>query len=289
MFPTFPNLETSYSKVTEPVIFLHLAMRGYLGKFFRMSQMPSPFHTQSVSADWLLTMTFPFALLIASSMNYNGLRLFSRDDVPWKERLLSFVQRVLSGAKEAGHSYDVAFIDVLNKVKPRTDGSYDREYDALAPITQLAPNYVKALVVIHHTRKRDLKASPGTSALIDEALGSTALAGAFDTVVGLTRKEGMLTLNHESRLFEARRCGFLLADGRLRFSAQSDLDAADLRSSSPLQARIVELLGRRKVTRAGLAIELDVEISSISRAINSLEKKEIVLPSGRGDLLELAG
>ena len=226
---------------------------------------------------------------LAPEMNYNGLRLLSRDDVPGKERPLSFVQRVLSGAKEAGHSYDVAFIDVLNKVKPRTDGSYDREYDALAPITQLAPNYVKALVVIHHTRKRDLKASPGTSASVDEALGSTALAGAFDTVVGLTRKEGMLTLNHESRLFEARRCGFLFADGRLRFSAQSDLDAADLRSSSPLQARIVELLGRRKVTRAGLAIELDVEISSISRAINSLEKKEIVLPSGRGDLLELAG
>ena len=58
--------------------------------------------------------------------NYNGLRLFSRDDVPAKEPPLSFVRRVLSSATEGGNGYDVAFIDVLNKVKPRTDGSYDR-------------------------------------------------------------------------------------------------------------------------------------------------------------------
>ena len=121
-------------------------------------------------------------------MGYSGLRLFSRDDVPAKERPLSFVERVLRGAKEAGHGYDAAFIDVLNKVKPRTDGSYDREYDAVAPITQLAPRYVKALVVVHHTRKRDPKALSGISGSVDEALGSTALAGAFDTVVGLTRQ-----------------------------------------------------------------------------------------------------
>jgi hypothetical protein len=77
--------------------------------------------------------------------NYSGLRMFSRDDVPAKEPPLSFVQRMLSSPKEAGSCYDVAFIDVLNKVKPRTDGSYDREYDAVAPITRLASNYIKAL------------------------------------------------------------------------------------------------------------------------------------------------
>ena len=58
--------------------------------------------------------------------DYSGLRLYSRDHVPARELPLSFVQRMLSSAKEAGNGYDVAFIDVLNKVKPRTDGSYDR-------------------------------------------------------------------------------------------------------------------------------------------------------------------
>jgi hypothetical protein len=219
---------------------------------------------------------------------YMGLRLFSRDDVPVKERPLSFVQRVLSGAKETGHGYEVAFIDVLNKVKPRTDGSYDREYDALAPITQLAPNCVKALVVVHHTRKRDPKAASGTAGSVDEALGSTALAGAFDTVVGLTRQRDVLSLVHESRLFEARQCGLLFEDGRLKFCAQSEIDSAVLSSSAPLQARIVDLLAGRKSTRTELALALGVEVSSISRAVTSLVHMGILLPSGRGELLELA-
>ena len=62
--------------------------------------------------------------------------------------------------------------------------------------------------------------------------------------------------------------------------------ASELIDSAPLQARIVQLLAQRKVTRGELAVELDVEVSSISRAVTSMRNREIVLPSGRDELLQ---
>jgi hypothetical protein len=219
--------------------------------------------------------------------NYSGLRLFSRDDVPAKEPPLSFVQRMLSSAKEAGNGYDVAFIDVLNKVKPRTDGSYDREYDAVAPITQLAPNYVKALVVVHHTRKRDPKASLATSGSVDEALGSTALAGAFDTVVGLTRKEGVLTLSHESRLFESRRWGLTFVEGRLVPMTSSEMTAIQLQHSAPLQSRIIDVIREEPMSQSELATQLEVALVNVNKAVASLHDKGLITAPRRGEKLEL--
>ena len=219
--------------------------------------------------------------------DYSGLRLFSRDDVPAKETPLSFVQRMLSSAKEAGNGYDVAFIDVLNKVKPRTDGSYDREYDAVAPITQLAPNYVKALVVVHHTRKRDPKASSAISGSVDEALGSTALAGAFDTVVGLTRKEGVLTLSHESRLFESRRWGLTFVEGRLVPMSSSEMTAAQLQHSAPLQSQIVDVLREKPMLQTELAAHLKVALVNVNKAVASLHDKGVITAPRRNEKLKI--
>ena len=217
--------------------------------------------------------------------NYSGLRLFSRDDVPAKEPPLSFVQRMLSSAKEAGNGYDVAFIDVLNKVKPRTDGSYDREYDAVAPITRLAPNYVKALVVVHHTRKRDPKTLAGTSGSVDEALGSTALAGAFDTVVGLTRQRDVLSLVHESRLFEARRCVFRLADGGLALVSRSEMSEIELEHAAPLQSQIMRVVIQKPCTQKKIAEELGASLPSVNRAVKALQQMGMLRFSGRGGLV----
>lgn len=135
---------------------------------------------------------------------------------------------------------------MLNKVKPRTDGSYDGEYDAVAPTTELAPRYVKALVVVHHTRKRDPKASSGTSGSVDEALGSTALAGAFDIVVGLMRQMDLLKVEHESRLFEAMWCGSRLADERLTLISHSEMSQIELEHAAPLQSQIIRVVSQKK-------------------------------------------
>ena len=224
---------------------------------------------------------------LEQNTDYTGLRLFSRDDVPAKERPLSFVQRVLGNAKSGGLGYEAAFIDVLNKVKPRTDGSYDREYDAVAPITELSPSLVDALVVVHHTRKRDPKASLATSGSVDEALGSTALAGAFDTVVGLTRKEGVLTLSHESRLFESRRWGLTFVEGRLVPMTSSEMTAIQLEHSAPLQSRIINVLTEKPTSQSELAAQLEVTMVSVNKAVTSLHGKGLITAPGRGVKLKL--
>jgi DNA-binding transcriptional ArsR family regulator len=222
---------------------------------------------------------------VQADIDYRGLRLFSRDDVPGRERPLSYVQRVLHDARASGRGYDVAFIDVLNKVKPRTDGSYDREYDAVAPITELAPNQVKALVVVHHTRKRDPKTSTGDLGSVDEALGSTALAGAFDTVVGLTRKKNVLTLVHESRLYESRRCGLGLEEGRLVPLSFSDMVVTGLENSAPLQSKIYERLCAKPHLQSELAKSLSVSVPSVSRAVHALAEAGLIEDPIRGQCL----
>ena|GEM_PF-2251338 len=224
---------------------------------------------------------------LEQNTEYTGLRLFSRDDVPAKERPLNFVQRILGNAKSGGLGYEVAFIDVLNKVKSRTDGSYDREYDAVAPITELAPNLVNALVVVHHTRKRDPKGPAVVLGSVDEALGSTALAGAFDTVVGLTRKERLLTLSHESRLFESRRWGLTFVEGRLVPITSSEMTAIQLEHSAPLQSRIIHVLTEKPTSQAELAAQLGVTMVSVNKAVTSLHDKGVITAPRRGKQLKL--
>ena len=224
---------------------------------------------------------------LEQNTDYTGLRLFSRDDVPAKERPLSFVKRILGNAKSGGLGYQVALIDVLNKVKPRTDGSYDREYDAVAQITELSPSLVNALVVVHHTRKRDSKASSVVLGSVDEALGSTALAGAFDTVVGLTRKEELLTLSHESRLFESRRWGMTFVEGRLVPMTSSEMTAAQLQRSAPLQSRIIDVLTEKPMSQSELAAQLGVGGVSVNKAVASLHDKGLITAPRRGEKLKL--
>ena len=157
----------------------------------------------------------------------------------------------------------------------------------VAPITQLAPNYVKALVVVHHTRKRDPKASSVPSGSVDEALGSTALAGAFDTVVGLTRKEEVLTLSHESRLFESRQWGLTFVEGRLVPMTSSEMTAIQLEHSAPLQSRIIGVLREEPMSQSELAAQLEVGIVSVNKAVASLHDKGLITAPRRGEKLKL--
>ena len=78
-------------------------------------------------------------------------------------------------------------IDTLKRVRPleRNRASrYDLDYDAIAPIANLAINYGVAIVVVHHNRKQQA----------DDALemvsGSTGLTGAADAALVMKRPRG---------------------------------------------------------------------------------------------------
>ncbi len=78
----------------------------------------------------------------------------------------------------------IIFIDTLKRVRPKDSGNrqlYDSDYDAIAPLGELAREYGVSIVLIHHTRKMDSE-DP-----MDLISGSTGLTGSADGVLVLTR------------------------------------------------------------------------------------------------------
>jgi RecA-family ATPase len=80
-------------------------------------------------------------------------------------------------------------IDTLKRVRPaerRMGRLYDGDYDAIAPLGDVARKYGVAVVVIHHTRKVE-----GDDPL-DLVSGTTGLTGAADGVMVLKRSRGQM-------------------------------------------------------------------------------------------------
>jgi biotin operon repressor len=77
----------------------------------------------------------------------------------------------------------IIFIDTLKRVRPKDSNRqlYDSDYDAIAPLGDLARKYGVSIVLIHHTRKQEAE-DP-----IDMISGSTGLSGSADGVLVLTR------------------------------------------------------------------------------------------------------
>nr|MBA3768166.1 AAA family ATPase [Acidobacteriota bacterium] len=92
-------------------------------------------------------------------------------------------------------------IDTLKRVRPHERANsrlYDTDYEALAPLGDLAREYNVCILVIHHTRKAD------SDDPIDLVSGSLGLTGAADGVLVLKRSRGQAdaTLHATGRDFE---------------------------------------------------------------------------------------
>jgi hypothetical protein len=92
-------------------------------------------------------------------------------------------------------------IDTLKRIRPREQGNsrlYDTDYDALAPLGDLAHKYGVCILVIHHTRKA------GSDDPLDLISGSFGLSGAADGALVLKKSHGQseATLYATGRDFE---------------------------------------------------------------------------------------
>jgi hypothetical protein len=91
-------------------------------------------------------------------------------------------------------------IDVFGKVRqPRRgkDSYYDEDYRALEPLKAAADSWQLAIVVIHHTSKREDPLDP-----FDAVSGTTGLTAAPDTVLVLSRSSQGTTLYGRGRDIE---------------------------------------------------------------------------------------
>jgi hypothetical protein len=78
----------------------------------------------------------------------------------------------------------ILIVDTFKKIRPRKFGGgpdYDRDYEDLIPLQELAHRTGCAIVVVHHTRKMQAED------IIDEISGSSGMSGAADTILVLTR------------------------------------------------------------------------------------------------------
>jgi hypothetical protein len=77
----------------------------------------------------------------------------------------------------------IIFIDTLKRVRPKDSSRqvYDNDYDAIAPLGNLARKFGVSIVLIHHTRKLESE-DP-----MDMISGSFGLTGSADGVLVLTR------------------------------------------------------------------------------------------------------
>lgn len=107
---------------------------------------------------------------------------FSDDNIPFP--------KIGEGAIEALESWlddfpetRLIIIDTLKRVRPNEKGVrgiYDVDYDAVAPLTDLAHRYGVAIVIVHHDTK-----AKSVDDFIDNVSGSKGLTGAVDSIMML--------------------------------------------------------------------------------------------------------
>jgi RecA-family ATPase len=91
-------------------------------------------------------------------------------------------------------------VDVFGKIRPERrekENLYDADYRAIEPLKAVADDLELAVLVVHHTNKRDEPYDP-----FDAVSGTTGLTGAADTVLVLSRSSQGTTLYGRGRDIE---------------------------------------------------------------------------------------
>ena len=110
------------------------------------------------------------------------------------------------------HQPSLVIIDTLVCIRANSDKrSYDADYEALAPLQELAGEYGIAIVVIHHLRKLS-----GEDPL-DKVSGTTGLTGAADNILVLDRTSNGPTLYGRGREMEDFEIAMELQSGLCKF------------------------------------------------------------------------
>jgi hypothetical protein len=131
----------------------------------------------------------------------------------------------------------LVLVDVFGKIKPPRRGKadlYEEDYRAIEPLKTLADKRELAIVIVHHTNKREEPADP-----FDSVSGTTGLTGAADTVLVLARSSNGPTLYGRGRDIEE-------TETALKFDRTTGHwtvlgDATEVRRSSE-RNRIMEVL-----------------------------------------------
>lgn len=170
-------------------------------------------------------------------------------------------------------------IDVFSKVKrPKggSEGIYDADYLAAAPLKKLADETGVAVVIVHHLRKAAADDDP-----LDAVSGSTGLTGAADTILVLNRGSEGVTLYGRGRDIEEIESAVQFDRQSCRWSMLGE--ASEVRLSSERRAIIDALKAEAEPMSPNVIADVTGGVpGSVRRLLHSMAKDGEVVRVQRG-------
>jgi hypothetical protein len=170
-------------------------------------------------------------------------------------------------------------IDVLSKVRTQrgsNESLYDADYRALTPLKTLADELDVAIIVVHHTNKREDTADP-----FDSVSGTTGLTGAADTVLILARDGSGTTLYGRGR-------DIAEIEVALQFDHMTGHwfllgDASTVRRTDERKAILDALLNADEpLGPSAIADAAEMKASNVRRLVSKMLKAGEIVKMGRG-------
>ena len=149
-------------------------------------------------------------------------------------------------------------IDTLVQLKSLTNDSYQTEAKSMKALRAVLDSICDHHLILHHANKESKDRSSNS---VERVLGSQALAGSVDTVMLLSKKDGVHTLEIDGRTTMPKKV-ILKQDGTL-FSIQES-PGAEIEFSAPVQSEILNALFSGPLSVTEIAIELGLQTSNAS-------------------------
>ena len=162
---------------------------------------------------------------------------------------------------------------LLRSCSVRGRSSYDADYALLTPIKAVADKFGVSVMVVHHTRKMR------SSNPVESLLGTTAIAGAADTVWVLLPGEGEGSELHVTgRDVEACELALEFVDGRWSVVGDADMCRGGVARAKILRALKVGPLRTKEIA---LAVP-SVSHKRISQLVNAMAEDGSIVRKGYG-------
>ena len=153
---------------------------------------------------------------------------------------------------------ELIIIDTLVQLKSLTNDSYQTEAKSMKALRAVLDSICDHHLILHHANKESKDRSSNS---VERVLGSQALAGSVDTVMLLSKKDGVHTLEIDGRTTMPKKV-ILKQDGTL-FSIQES-PGAEIEFSAPVQSEILNALFSGPLSVTEIAIELGLQTSNAS-------------------------
>ena len=153
---------------------------------------------------------------------------------------------------------ELIVIDTLVHLKSLTNDSYQTEAKSMKALRAVLDAICDHHLILHHANK-DSKDRSSNS--VERVLGSQALAGSVDTVMLLSKKDGVHSLEIDGRTIMPKK--LVLKQEGTCFSIQ-DNPGAEIENTAPVQAEILRLLFAGPLAVSEIANETGIQMPNAS-------------------------